>query len=108
MTRAGVSPQDRGPPRCPAVIQKTRRTSSPKTFFRRYESIVGVAYQATRASPGPDRKITPALPALTAPACGTAGHGGEPAGTIGGNGTRAFRVIPANLARDAKVKVTRD
>src|ERR1700747_907536 len=98
MTRAGVTPQARGPPRCPAVFQKTRRTSSPKTFFRRCESIVGVAYQATRASPGPDRQTPPALTARTAPACGTAGHGGEPAGTIGGNGTRAFRIIPANLA----------
>ena len=64
LTRTGVTPRARGPPRYPAMTQKTRRTSSPKTLFRRCESLLACPDQATRASPGPGRKITRRLVAM--------------------------------------------
>jgi hypothetical protein len=55
LTQTGLIPRARGPPRYPVMTQKTRRTSSPKTFFRRCESLLTFAYlgypRVTR--PGP-------------------------------------------------------
>ena len=111
LTRTGVTPRARGPPRYPAMTQKTRRTSSPKTLFRRCKSLLACPYQGyprvTR--PGPEDHAAPrghahvrgGLWRAEVPVTG----GCRPVPSAG-NGLRAF---PAHLSGSGrKAQVTRD